>query len=154
MQKFPASSPCLILTKEEIYLVQRPFSSLADTSKDSIITMRQPLHPGLWHPLLKSHDRLCYFAQISELGAFVIASPYGRAGVFTLYRTRGEDAYAQYGFKLEYLLPYEQDNNREASNVHGVARLLGIAVAPVQGKPTVVMLSSMLLLTQLLSRHV
>ncbi|CAO2648254.1 Nn.00g075210.m01.CDS01 [Neocucurbitaria sp. VM-36] len=129
------TGPCLILTKEEIYLVQRPFqlSSSDLGSVGPVVSMRRPLHPGPWTLFLGSHDRMCYFAQIPELGVFVVASPLGRAAVFSIYWTKAKGhAVPQYGFKLEYLLPFEGEHETEVCDVQG-ARLAGLTVGPVQG---------------------
>lgn len=134
--KNPPIGPCLIITREEIYLYQRPFHC-AETSfsdpVDRIISMRRPLHPGPWAPFLCSGDRMCYFCQIPELGVFVVASSIGRVGVFSLYWTRKKgEVLPQYGYKLEYLLPFENGNDEEVTSVKG-ARLVGVATGPVQG---------------------
>ena len=94
--------------------------------------MERALHP-LPTPFYKSCDRLCYSVQIPELGIFIVGSPQGRAGVFSLYSVvRPGQACREYGFKLEYILPFEAHNEREVVDV-GQARLVGVAVAPVQG---------------------
>jgi hypothetical protein len=92
--------------------------------------MRQPLHPPskLGLSILESSDRHCFFAQIPELGVFIIASPVGRAAVFRLTKTRG----GIYGFRLEYLLPLRGDDESEVWAPSG-GKLLGTAVGPVQG---------------------
>lgn len=125
--------PCLIVTKEEIYLIERPCPPSRLHPPDSIITMRRPLHPGNSDPYLAPYDRLCYLSQIPELGIFIVASPIGRAAVFSLYYTKQTSkSEPAYGFNLEYLLPFDPNDDTELINVPN-ARLLGIAVSPVQG---------------------
>ncbi|KAJ4369621.1 hypothetical protein N0V83_005383 [Neocucurbitaria cava] len=130
------TGPCLILTKEEIYLVQQPFQLRSTSDSDfigPIVSMRRPLHPERHAPPLGSHDRMCYFEQIPELGVFIAASPLGRAAVFSIYwmKVKGS-AVPQYGYKLEYLLPFEGKNEKEVCDWRG-GRLVGLAVGPVQG---------------------
>ncbi|KAF2790781.1 hypothetical protein K505DRAFT_419597 [Melanomma pulvis-pyrius CBS 109.77] len=119
--------PCVVVTKNEIYLLQRPLDPNADDLP--IITMPNPLCIGPWQQL--SHDRLCYTAQIPELGIFIVASPGGRAGIFSLTYFEG-DYSDVFGFRLDHLLPFERQIGElglgEAGN-----RLVGIAVGPVQG---------------------
>lgn len=95
--------------------------------------MRRPLHPERHAPPLGSHDRMCYFEQIPELGVFIVASPLGRAAVFSIYWMKVKDsAVPQYGYKLEYLLPFEGKNEKRVCDLRG-GRLVGLAVGPVQG---------------------
>ena len=96
--------------------------------------MRRPLHPGPWVTTLRSLDRHCYFSQIPELGVFLVGSPIGRVGVFTLYWTKDEgNPQPRYGFKLEYLLPFKHDDENMVAGVPPESRLAGVAVGPVQG---------------------
>ena len=96
--------------------------------------MRRPLHPGPWVTTLSSLDRHCYFSQIPELGVFLVGSPIGRVGVFTLYWTKDEgNPQPRYGFKLEYMLPLKQDDENMVAGVPPESRLAGVAVGPVQG---------------------
>jgi hypothetical protein len=134
------SSPLLIVTKEDIYLYQRPLDYASDQS-DYIVTMRRPLHPADLHiPCLfipGSHDRHCYTTQIPELGVFIIASPHGRAGVFSLTRAPGHESpqttgRPQFSFQIEYILPFRNGDDRKVWDVEG-ARLIGVAAGPVQG---------------------
>lgn len=132
----PPAGPCLIVTREEIYLYSQPFHCAGphfSDPMDRVTSMRRPLHPGAWAPFLSHGDRMCYFSQIPELGVFVVASPIGRAGLFSIYwtKTKGQ-VLPQYGYRLEYLLPFESGNDTEVTNVKG-ARLVGVAVGPVQG---------------------
>ncbi|KAF2855153.1 hypothetical protein T440DRAFT_386704 [Plenodomus tracheiphilus IPT5] len=128
--------PCLVATKQEIYLIQRPCPSSRLHPPESIITMRHPIHPGNLDPLLAPSDRLCYLTQIPELGIFIVASPVGRAAVFSMNFTKvASTSEPEYGFSLEYILPFDRDNDTELVNVPN-ARLVGLAVAPVQGKCT------------------
>ncbi|KAI4662681.1 uncharacterized protein J4E79_003990 [Alternaria viburni] len=70
---------------------------------------------------------------IPELGIFIVGSPAGRVGVFSLYYTRDKNTgEPRYGFKLEYLLPFRSGNETEIAGGPN-ERLLGVAVAPVQG---------------------
>ncbi|KAG9197876.1 hypothetical protein G6514_000768 [Epicoccum nigrum] len=134
------NSPLLIVTKEDVYLYQRPLDYAGDHS-DYIVTMRRPLHPNDLHiPCLfipGSHDRHCYTTQIPELGVFIVASPNGRAGVFSLTRAPGHanpqaSGRPQFGFQLEYILPFADRDGRKVWDVEG-ARLIGVAAGPVQG---------------------
>ena len=95
--------------------------------------MQRPLHPGRWVEALTSQDRHCFFSQIPELGIFIVGSPIGHAGVFSLCFTKREDhEQPRYGFKLEYLLPFHKSDQTKITGVPQ-GRLLGIAVAPIQG---------------------
>lgn len=120
--------PFMILTKEDIFLVQRPFGA-----SKHIMSMQRPLHLGEWAPSLAPHDRHCFFSHIAELGVFIIGSPIGRAAVFSLYWTKDEgNPHRRYGFKLEYLLPFKAENENEITGVPA-ERLVGVAVSPIQG---------------------
>jgi hypothetical protein len=95
--------------------------------------MRRPLHPGQWVESLTSQDRHCFFSEIPELGIFIVGSPIGHAGVFSLYYAKDKDhERPRYGFKLEYLLPFHKSNQTAIAGVPQ-GQLLGIAVAPTQG---------------------
>ncbi|KAI8943651.1 hypothetical protein NX059_001636 [Plenodomus lindquistii] len=126
--------PLLVVTKEEIYLIERPSPSSRNDPPDNIVTMRRPIHPNQIDTYLAPYDRLCYFTQIPELGLFIVASPIGRAAVFSLWYTRAEsnNFEPEYGFDLEYILPFDRKDNTRLGHVPD-ARLLGIAVSPVQG---------------------
>lgn len=126
--------PCVVIAREEIYLIQRPYPCSGLRSPKAIVTMRRPLYPGPYvSPYLAPQCRLCYLAQVGELGIFVVGSPIGRAAVFSLYYTKSSPkSEPEYGFKLEYMLPFDRNNDRQVFGVP-YARLLGIAVAPVQG---------------------
>lgn len=120
--------PFVILTKEDIFLVQSPFRASKHTN-----SMRRPLHLGKWVPSLAPQDRHCFFSQIPELGVFIIGSPIGRAAVFSLYWTKDEgNPRRRYGFKLEYLLPFKAEKENEIAGVPH-ERLVGVAVSPIQG---------------------
>lgn len=98
-----------------------------------VTAMQRPLHPGRWVEALTSQDRHCFFSQIPELGIFIVGSPIGHAGVFSLCFTKREDhEQPRYGFKLEYLLPFHKSDQTKITGVPQ-GRLLGIAVAPIQG---------------------
>ncbi|KAF2626996.1 hypothetical protein BU25DRAFT_411100 [Macroventuria anomochaeta] len=129
------TSPLLIVTKEDIYLYQRPLDYVGDHS-DPIVTIRRPLHPSEREkpfPFIPgSHDRHCYTTHIPELGVFIIASPNGRAGIFALTRTNSKNqARPLYSFHLEYVLPFVNDDENKVWDVEG-ARLIGVAAGPVQ----------------------
>lgn len=138
MQSDLLYEPCLIITKEDIFLFQRPFCTLA-YYLDPIITMRKPLHfPenrfGWEGQALPSHDRLSFSTQIPELGIFIVATPDGRAGIFSLTQSKQPDQPSPiYGFQLEYVLPFSKDNDKEVWGSGSYARLVGVAVGPVQG---------------------
>ncbi|KAG9384630.1 CRT10 domain containing protein [Pyrenophora tritici-repentis] len=128
------SNPFLIITKEEIFLFQSPQVKQGQSRPECVVTMRRPLHPGEWSLDLVPEDRHCYFAQIPELGVFLVGSPIGRVGVFTLYWTKDEgNPQPRYGFKLEYLLPFREKNENMVVGMYLESRLAGVAVAPVQG---------------------
>ncbi|KAF2640918.1 hypothetical protein P280DRAFT_498710, partial [Massarina eburnea CBS 473.64] len=129
--------PCIIVTKEEIYLLQRPLDRTGD-SDDPIPVMRNPLFPPTDNPNatgpIPQHHRQCYVKQIPELGIFIVASPAGRVGIFSLTKTtyNGRD---MYGFRLDHLLPSVtegRDGKVVIEDVWG-RRLVGVAVGPVQG---------------------
>jgi hypothetical protein len=92
--------------------------------------MRNPLFSAA--RLALPHDRLCYSAQIPELGIFIAASPGGRAAIFGLIQYKGEEGNV-YGFRLDHILPfYRQEKDLLMGGYSGI-RLVGIAVGPVQG---------------------
>ncbi|KAF3003098.1 hypothetical protein E8E13_008058 [Curvularia kusanoi] len=129
-------SPLLIVTKEDVHLYQRPLDYVGDHS-DHIITLRHPLHPEdcqkPFPSIPGSHDRHCYTTQIPELGVFIIASPNGRAGVFSLNRAPDHSpGRPQFGFQLENILPFANSDDSKIWDVEG-ARLIGVAAGPVQG---------------------
>ncbi|KAF9701811.1 hypothetical protein EKO04_000437 [Ascochyta lentis] len=131
-----STSPLLIVTKEDVYLCQRPLDYSGD-HLDPTVTIRRPLHPAdpnaRWPLIPGSHDRHCYTTQIPELGVFIIASPNGRAGIFTLTKLRLEPhARPIHSFQLEYVLPFSNDDKDRICDVEG-ARLIGVAAGPVQG---------------------
>lgn len=126
----------MIVTKEDVHLYQRPLDYAGD-HLDPIVTIRRPLHPDERQnpfPFIPgSHDRHCYTTQIPELGVFVIASPNGRAGIFSLTKaTQSSKARPQYSFHLEHVLPFANDDKNKIWDVEG-ARLIGVAAGPVQG---------------------
>ncbi|RMZ72833.1 ribonucleotide reductase transcriptional regulator crt10 [Pyrenophora seminiperda CCB06] len=132
------SKPFLIISKEAIFLVQYP--EPRDTPKDKesfrnyVVAMRRPLQLGKWTAVLHPMDRLCYFEQIPELGVFLVGSPLGRVGVFTLYWTKDKDnPQPRYGFRLEHMLPYRHDGDGKVARYMGISKLIGLAVGPVQG---------------------
>ncbi|KAH7073454.1 hypothetical protein BKA63DRAFT_416438 [Paraphoma chrysanthemicola] len=137
------NTPCLLITKDDIFLVQRPLDSEGD-HEDLVLTMHQPLHPKDPGFHTGSHDRQCFHTQIPELGVFIIASPIGRAAIFSLTKLRkqqpasnGKSVYG-YGFQLEYILPFEaHDETQVWSPTHDPddpsVMLMGVAVGPVQG---------------------
>jgi hypothetical protein len=125
--------PLLIVTKEEVFLVQAPFVPHPSDPINIVTSMRRPLHPGPWLNRLTSQDRHCFLSHIPELGVFVVGSPIGHVGIFSLYYTKHEGVkQPRYGFKLEYLLPFQQSNENEIAGVPP-GRLVGVTVGPVQG---------------------
>lgn len=82
---------------------------------------------------------MCFFTQVPDLGIFVVASPIGRAAIFSI--TRVSNAMLprmceekEYGFQLEFILPFEKKDHTKIRHAAGVgARLAGIAVGPMQG---------------------
>ncbi|KAI4689386.1 uncharacterized protein J4E88_002738 [Alternaria novae-zelandiae] len=83
--------PFLIFTKEDIFLIQGLSATSLNVPLDPIVAIRRPLHPGRWVDSLMSCDRHCFFSQIPELGIFIVGSPAGRVGVFSLYYTRDKN---------------------------------------------------------------
>ncbi|KAG9195448.1 hypothetical protein G6011_00569 [Alternaria panax] len=127
------NAPFLIFTKEDIFLVQGSFMTSMSYTLNQVTAMRRPLHPGQWVEALTSQDRHCFFSQIPELGVFIVGSPIGHVGVFSLNYTKHENHERPgYGFKLEYLLPLHKSDQNKISGVPQ-GQLLGISVAPVQG---------------------
>ncbi|PVH98729.1 hypothetical protein DM02DRAFT_729695 [Periconia macrospinosa] len=140
-----SGGPLVIITKEEIYLFQRPFQPQGDYS-DPVMFMRNPLFPittpatGSRGPIPPYH-RHCYATQIPELGIFIVATPAGRVGIFSLTRAKHEfTEKVLFGFRLSAILPCKGDDGRKradgAKNVIADVwgkRLVGIAVGPVQG---------------------
>jgi hypothetical protein len=125
-------APCLIITKDDIFLLQRPLHPSTSSASEPITTLRRALHPGAQNTLIPSYDRLCFSTQIPSLGLFIIASPVGRAAVFALTCSRASGAY---GFELAYMLPFSSGREDEVVGlVDGRVRLMGIAVGPVQGE--------------------
>jgi hypothetical protein len=135
--------PCLLISKDDIYLIQRPLDSARD-HVDLVQTMRHPLHPQDPNDYIGHYDRQCFHTQIPELGVFIIGSPVGRAAIFSLTKLRkprpadhGKSVYG-YGFHLEYILPFSahDETNIWSSTTHPQcprAMLMGVAVGPVQG---------------------
>lgn len=78
------------------------------------------------------YDRLCYSAQIPELGVFVVASPGGRAAIFGLTQYKGDDEDV-YGFRLDHILPSTRQERELSLGGFPGMRLVGIAVGPIQG---------------------
>jgi hypothetical protein len=78
------------------------------------------------------HDRLCYSAQIPELGIFIVASAGGRVAIFGLTQYKGEDGDV-YGFRLDHTLPLNRQERELLIGGYSGTRLVGIAVGPVQG---------------------
>ncbi|KAF1967369.1 hypothetical protein BU23DRAFT_291850 [Bimuria novae-zelandiae CBS 107.79] len=119
----PELHPLIIVTKDEIYLLQRALHrSLA-----TVLTMRSPLY-SVQRPdsvLYNAYHRQLFTAQIPDLGVFIVASPAGAAGIFRLTRTIHEGR-EMIGFRLDHVLP-------GALGVDGEEHLVGVAVGPVQG---------------------
>jgi len=134
--------PFLIFTKEDVFLIQGLSATSLNVPLKPIVAIRRPLHPGRWVDSLMSCDRHCFFSQIPELGVFIVGSPAGRVGVFSLYYTRDENTgEPRYGFELEYLLPFRSGNETEIAGGPN-ERLLGVAVAPLQGKMMMMMMTT------------
>ncbi|KAF1939211.1 mitochondrial carrier [Clathrospora elynae] len=123
------ADPCVILTKEDIHIIQRPCNE-GESRESGIASMRRALHLGPWTPVLAPEDRHCFFTQIPDIGAFIVASPAGLAGVFSLYYTR-KRGFKRYSFKPEYLLPFMRNGTNVTMGTS--VRLIGVAVGPVQG---------------------
>ncbi|KAJ5032591.1 uncharacterized protein L3040_009190 [Drepanopeziza brunnea f. sp. 'multigermtubi'] len=94
---------------------------------------RQRFGNRLTERLLDPYDRLNMFSVIPELSLLVVASQKGRVGLFTL--TRLEESFCQkissvLTFRLDRILPLSI-HERE---FRPFKQLLGIAVAPLQGR--------------------
>lgn len=130
--------PCIVVTKEEIYLYQSLFDPTSDRLHP-ILYMRNPLFPPNDNfpsafPIAAYH-RHCYATQIPELGVFIVASPAGRVGIFRLTKVVVEDTgQPLYSFRLDHLLPSigREGETVLLEEVWG-RRLVGVAVGPVQG---------------------
>ena len=65
----------------------------------------------------------------------IVASPNGRAGIFSLTKSKPKfhtRVLPTYSFQLEYVLPFANDDETKVWDVDG-ARLIGVATGPVQG---------------------
>jgi hypothetical protein len=132
----------IIVTKEEIYLFQRPLDPTTTLSLP-VLTMRNPLYPpqpyrhlsGTFINPVSSYHRQCFTAQIPELGIFIVGSPSGRVGIFRLTRTsyRTKHCDELIGFRLDHLLPLTRTEVKYAIDEQWERQLVGIAVGPVQG---------------------
>lgn len=74
----------------------------------------------------------CLTAEIPELGLFLVGTPAGRVALFALtsYAADGRTVYA---FRLAHLLPFfKDDNGKNVIEDVWAARLLGVAVGPVE----------------------
>ena len=85
----------------------------------------QKIPPGLRH--LGYVERLNMVLQIPELGIVAVAHQGGRVALLTMTKKVNHD---QYGFRLEWLLPFR--TQEDAGKRPDVA-LLGMAIGPVQG---------------------
>ncbi|KAK6079121.1 hypothetical protein SCUP515_04154 [Seiridium cupressi] len=93
----------------------------------------QPQPPGL-PPLRWAHERLSNNNYIPELSLVVAGSMCGRVALVTLTLTKNHDLMFERGFKIEAILPKEED---EDERLRPVCPLFGVAVGPlpVDGKP-------------------
>ncbi|KAL5377600.1 hypothetical protein DPSP01_009654 [Paraphaeosphaeria sporulosa] len=131
--------PIIIVTKEEIYLFQRPLDPMTSSSFP-ILTMQNPLYPPhSYHHTIADpvtiYHRQCFTAQIPELGVFMIGSPAGRVGIFRLTRSRYQTEHSNkiVGFRLDHLLPSSKDEVKYGLLDQLGKQLVGVAVGPVQG---------------------
>lgn len=133
--------PSVIITKEEIYLLQPFYPTTYPTSSpppEPIIVMRNPGYPD--SAQMPNHDRQCYSAQIPELGIFIVASPNGRCSIFSFTQistpggaSGGNRKQTVYGFKQDYVLPtVEQEASGDWMSMQ-YTQLVGISVGPIQG---------------------
>lgn len=129
----------VIVTKEEIYLFQRPLDPTTSPSLP-ILTMRNPLYPpqslrSSYASPVNVYHRQCFTAQIPELGVFIIGSPAGRVGIFRLTRTHYNTEHTNeiFGFRLDHLLPLSKDKAKQLVDDQWGKQLIGVAVGPVQG---------------------
>ncbi|KAF2016712.1 hypothetical protein BU24DRAFT_451181 [Aaosphaeria arxii CBS 175.79] len=137
----PTPSPCLIITKDEISLLQSlthaPSSPSSNDPQPTIPTMHNPLFPDEINlrRRLPWTRRLNFSAYIPALGAFVVGSNAGRCAVFALtsVKVAGEGGWGEetvYGFRQEHILPLPE---QQEDNVPPVSPMVGMAVGPVQG---------------------
>ncbi|CAI6329481.1 unnamed protein product [Periconia digitata] len=147
------SGPLIIVTKEEIYLFQRPlddlYSSHPRSCTDPILFMRNPLFPAVSPTsggtpsrghIPHSH-RHSFATQIPELGVFVVGSPAGRVGIFRMTCTTSSRSKSpMYGFRLERILPTIEHENEDSDSEGQLTiadmwgkKLVGVSVGPIQG---------------------
>jgi hypothetical protein len=75
----------------------------------------------------------CYTHQIPELGIFIVASPAGRVGIFSLTHYTPPQGQSYYAFRLDHILPSRQKKGKTVIEEVWGRRMVGIAVGPVQG---------------------
>lgn len=130
--------PVVIVTKEEIYLLQSPHYCMGD-HRNPILFMRNPLYPPLktnnngntnssasssasttaangGRGPIPHYHRHCYATQIPELGIFIVATPAGRVGVFRLTRNNTPEGKVVFGFRLECILPRKERRDDRRGN--------------------------------------
>jgi hypothetical protein len=85
-------------------------------------------------PLSLTRTGNCYTHQIPELGIFIVASPAGRAGIFSLtHYTPPQGGQPYYAFRLDHILPSRKKKGKTVIEEVWGRRMVGIAVGPVQG---------------------
>lgn len=126
-----------------------PLPPAYDTFADRMLHPTEPPDPGptifIDDPLAQSvdsiasvlngHDRMNLTAQIPELGVFLVGSPKGRVGVFTLH-TLMPDHTKQLNdvqeevktMRLDWLLPFK---SQEEEEMRPLQQLVGLSVGPV-----------------------
>jgi hypothetical protein len=75
----------------------------------------------------------CYTHQIPELGIFIVASPAGRVGIFSLTYYTPPQGKCYYAFRLDHILPSKRKKGKTVIEEVWGRRMVGIAVGPVQG---------------------
>jgi hypothetical protein len=78
----------------------------------------------------RDFNRMSFHAAIPELGVVVAASANGRCAVLNLLQGEGEMGKPVFFWRLEWLLPFE---DQEVKGDRPGTFLAGLAVAPVQG---------------------
>ncbi|KAF2119167.1 hypothetical protein BDV96DRAFT_372352 [Lophiotrema nucula] len=145
----PSIPPAVIVTKQDIYLVQpRYFSTPPPTlpsHSSPVIMLRYPQFSLGAEVNAPQHDRLCYATQIPELGIVLAATPAQKVVILSLTQIVTEQKGTGkrdtvYGMKIEHVVPGAELETRMEHDEHGFAlapliygRLVGFAVGPVQG---------------------
>ncbi|KAI9763160.1 MAG: hypothetical protein M1840_000872 [Geoglossum simile] len=125
--------PVLFSTGKHIRLLQSP-SLRASTICRKALEQNIPPHLG-W---LSQYGRLNMVAQIPDLSLAIVGSQSGRVALLTL--TTSQSIPDKYAFRLEALLPFK---SQEKGGLRPDVPLVGLAVAPIQGRELAVDRSTM-----------